>query len=103
MSPNYPYANFTSTLLPQSTNQIIWTDLSWDIPSNLTSINQVIPTWPCAILPAGILVVGDVTTFGYDLIANTYVKLNITGDAPLALAALSGRTNVRIVQVKGSF
>ncbi|RUS14082.1 hypothetical protein BC937DRAFT_94374 [Endogone sp. FLAS-F59071] len=94
-------ANFTSASLPLSTtNPIAWVVLSWNIPTFLANANQAIPAWPCVVSPTGILVVGGNNMFGYDLIANMYVRDNITGGNPFDV--LSSRTNVQVVQVEDS-
>ncbi|RUS18755.1 hypothetical protein BC937DRAFT_88390 [Endogone sp. FLAS-F59071] len=96
----YPYKNFSSTTFPLTTTNIVWTDLSWDIPVALANNNTFIPISPCVISPTGILVVGGTNLFGYDITAANYVSLNLTGANPLN--TLSTRTNVRMVNVKDS-
>lgn len=99
-NPEYPYKNFTSTKFPLTTTNVVWTDLSWDIPVALADNNTFIPISPCVISPSAILVVGGTNLFGYDIAAATYVPLNLTGANPLNI--LSTRTNVRSVNVKDS-
>ncbi|RUS17870.1 hypothetical protein BC937DRAFT_89394 [Endogone sp. FLAS-F59071] len=99
-NPPYPYKNFTSTTFPLTTTNIVWTDLSWDIPVALANNNTLIPISPCVISPTGILVVGGTNLFGYDITAANYVSLNLTGANPLN--TLSTRANVRMVNVKDS-
>ncbi|RUP48799.1 hypothetical protein BC936DRAFT_143962 [Jimgerdemannia flammicorona] len=99
VTPGYP--NFTSTTLPLSTtDRTVWTDLSWDIPAVLADKTTNIPVGPCVVSPSGILVVGGMDLFGFDLNAKAYVSLNLTGGNPLA--TLATRSNVRNVNVEDS-